>query len=69
MWTLVRRTHHTSVVLTYDRYGHLLSEIDKLPGAKLDRVRGGVLVGPEEWGQGRVLARRIDQLVATSTRS
>jgi hypothetical protein len=35
-----------SVAFTYDRYGHLFPEIDKLAAAKLDRVRANALVDP-----------------------
>jgi integrase len=36
---IARRAGHTSVAFTYDRYGHLFPEIDKLAATKLDRVR------------------------------
>jgi integrase len=36
---IARRAGHTSVSFTYDRYGHLLPEVDKQAGLKLERVR------------------------------
>lgn len=45
---IARRAGHTSVAFTYDRYGHLFSEIDKQAAAKLDRVRGTALLESEK---------------------
>jgi integrase len=36
---IARRTGHTSVAFTYDRYGHLLPEVDKQAGVKLEALR------------------------------
>lgn len=45
---IARRAGHTSVAFTYDRYGHVFPEIDKLAAAKLDRGRIGALDDPFE---------------------
>lgn len=36
---IARRAGHTSVAFTYDRYGHLLPEVDKQAGVKLEALR------------------------------
>ncbi|MGO9334857.1 MAG: integrase [Acidimicrobiales bacterium] len=36
---IARRAGHTSVAFTYDRYGHLLPEVDKQAGARLEALR------------------------------
>lgn len=36
---IARRAGHASVAFTYDRYGHLLPEMDKAAAAKLDQLR------------------------------
>ena len=36
---IARRTGHPSVAFTYDRYGHLLPEVDKQAGVKLEALR------------------------------
>jgi integrase len=36
---IARRAGHASVAFTYDRYGHLLPEVDKLAATKLEAVR------------------------------
>jgi hypothetical protein len=36
---MVRRTGHSSVSFTYDRYGHLFPEIDKQAAQKLEGVQ------------------------------
>ena len=33
------RKGHTSIAFTYDRYGHLLPEVDKQAGVKLEALR------------------------------
>jgi len=43
---IARREGHNSVAFTYDRYGHLFPEIDKLAAAKLDRIRASALFDP-----------------------
>ena len=35
---------HSSVAFTYDRYGHLLPEVDKQAGAKLELLRSSVRI-------------------------
>lgn len=37
---VARRAGHASVAFTYDRYGHLLPEVDKQAGTKLEALRG-----------------------------
>ena len=39
---VARRAGHSSVVFTYDRYGHLLPEADTRAVAKLDAIRTAV---------------------------
>jgi integrase len=36
---IARRAGHASVAFTYDRYGHLLPEVDKQAATKLEAVR------------------------------
>jgi len=36
---IARRAGHASVAFTYDRYGHLLPEVDKQAASKLEAVR------------------------------
>lgn len=36
---IARRAGHASVAFTYDRYGHLLPEVDKQAAAKLEGLR------------------------------
>ena len=38
---IARRTGHSSVSFTYDRYGHLFPEIDAHAATKLDAIRAG----------------------------
>jgi len=38
---IARRAGHASVAFTYDRYGHLLPEIDKQAAGKLESIRTG----------------------------
>ena len=38
---IARRAGHSSVAFTYDRYGHLLPEVDKQAGEKLEMLRSG----------------------------
>jgi integrase len=40
---IARRAGHASVAFTYDRYGHLLPEVDKHAATKLDLVRAPTL--------------------------
>ena len=40
-----RRAGHASVAFTLDRYGHLLPEVDKQAGAKLELLRKTATVG------------------------
>jgi len=42
---IARRAGHASVAFTYDRYGHLLPEVDKQAGAKLEALRSSTAVG------------------------
>jgi integrase len=42
---IARRAGHASVAFTYDRYGHLLPEVDKQAGAKLEALRSSTPVG------------------------
>ena len=41
-----RRAGHSSVAFTYDRYGHLLPEVDRAAGAKLDDLRSTTVSRP-----------------------
>ena len=41
---IARRAGHSSVAFTYDRYGHLLPEVDKQAGAKLELLRSSVRI-------------------------
>jgi len=41
-----RRAGHSSVAFTYDRYGHLLPEVDRAAGAKLDDLRSRAVAKP-----------------------
>jgi integrase len=36
---IARRAGHASLAFTYDRYGHLLPEVDKQAATKLEAVR------------------------------
>jgi len=36
---IARRAGHASVAFTYDRYGHLLPEVDKEAANKLEAIR------------------------------
>jgi len=77
---IARRAGHTSVAFTYDRYGHLLPEVDKQAGAKLEALRSAArwqqrarhLHGepePEPTGRVRHLRGRVDGGNRTPRRS
>jgi integrase len=40
---IARRAGHASVAFTYDRYGHLLPEVDKQAASKLEALRSARL--------------------------
>jgi YD repeat-containing protein len=42
---IARRAGHSSVAFTYDRYGHLLAEVDKQAATKLEAVRAATRLG------------------------
>ena len=39
---IARRAGHASVAFTYDRYGHLLPEVDKQAATKFEAVRAAI---------------------------
>ena len=41
---IARRAGHASVAFTYDRYGHLLPEVDKQAAQKLERLRSSTQI-------------------------